>query len=95
MRIRNLLWDRFQRHLIKSNFVFFFNDCGRYAPECLRRQSFSSKSDVWSFAVTIWEIFTFGDQPYMDMKGEVRETKSIRKLIDTPLQPKKKKKSGN
>lgn len=41
-----------------------------YAPECLRRQSFTSKSDVWSFAVTVWEIFTSGSQPYKDVDGE-------------------------
>ena len=33
----------------------------------------------------MWEIFTSGSEPYKDVKGEVRETKSIRKLIDIPL----------
>ncbi|CAF1406152.1 unnamed protein product [Rotaria sp. Silwood1] len=32
----------------------------RCAPETLRRQEFSSSTDVWMFAVTVWEMFTFG-----------------------------------
>lgn len=32
---------------------------------------FSSKSDVWSFAVTLWEILTFArEQPYENMSDE-------------------------
>jgi len=35
------------------------------APECLdRRQAISSCSDVWSFGVVIWEIYSFGAIPY-------------------------------
>ncbi|XP_072245269.1 tyrosine-protein kinase ZAP-70 isoform X2 [Leuresthes tenuis] len=40
-----------------------------YAPECLNYHKFSSKSDVWSFGVTMWEAFSYGGKPYKKMKG--------------------------
>ncbi|KAI8773425.1 tyrosine-protein kinase SYK [Biomphalaria glabrata] len=35
-----------------------------YAPECLYFHKFDSKSDVWSFGVTMWEIMSNGSRPY-------------------------------
>lgn len=29
---------------------------------------FSVETDVWSFGVTIWEIFTFGDEPFVELE---------------------------
>lgn len=38
--------------------------CAWYAPECIRHKLFSSKSDVWSFGVTLWECFALCEQPW-------------------------------
>ena len=35
-----------------------------YAPECIYYFKFDSKSDVWSFGVTLWEAMSFGQKPY-------------------------------
>ena len=35
-----------------------------FAPESLGQQKFSSQSDVWSYGITVFEIFSYGDEPY-------------------------------
>eukprot|EP01113_Clastostelium_recurvatum_P039226 TRINITY_DN5973_c0_g1_i2.p1 TRINITY_DN5973_c0_g1~~TRINITY_DN5973_c0_g1_i2.p1 ORF type:complete len:982 (-),score=154.69 TRINITY_DN5973_c0_g1_i2:101-2938(-) len=40
------------------------------APECLKEQVFTSKSDVWSLGITIWEILSRGTTPYSGMTNQ-------------------------
>jgi len=35
-----------------------------YAPECIYFYKFDSKSDVWSYGVTVWEAMSYGAKPY-------------------------------
>ncbi|NXR57325.1 FRK kinase, partial [Rhadina sibilatrix] len=39
------------------------------APEAIRYNRFSIKSDVWSFGILLFEIITYGEMPYQGMLG--------------------------
>lgn len=40
------------------------------APECILYLRFTSSSDVWAFAVTLWEAFSYGRQPWASLTGQ-------------------------
>uniref|UniRef100_A0A0K0FWS7 non-specific protein-tyrosine kinase n=1 Tax=Strongyloides venezuelensis TaxID=75913 RepID=A0A0K0FWS7_STRVS len=39
------------------------------APECINFLKFTSSSDVWSYGVTIWEMFSYGEIPWAGYTG--------------------------
>ncbi|CAD7088533.1 unnamed protein product [Hermetia illucens] len=55
-----------------------------YAPESFNHGLFSHASDVWSFGVTLWEMYTYGLAPY----GEYNGTQTIKYIEDGRRLPK-------
>uniref|UniRef100_A0A9J7Y322 Tyrosine kinase, non-receptor, 1 n=1 Tax=Cyprinus carpio carpio TaxID=630221 RepID=A0A9J7Y322_CYPCA len=39
------------------------------APESLRVGTFSHASDVWMFGITLWEMFTYCEEPWLGLSG--------------------------
>ncbi|XP_041634723.1 non-receptor tyrosine-protein kinase TNK1 [Cheilinus undulatus] len=60
------------------------------APESLRIGSFSHASDVWMFGVTLWELFTYCEEPWFGLSGRQilwrveREGERLEKPPDCP-----------
>ncbi len=38
-------------------------------PESIMYRKFTVESDVWSFGVVLWEIFTHGKQPWYELSN--------------------------
>lgn len=46
------------------------------APETIHHGKFSVYSDIWSYGILLWEVFTFGARPY-DSLSNAQVVKSI------------------
>ncbi|VDK29907.1 unnamed protein product [Gongylonema pulchrum] len=47
------------------------------SPETLKYGKFSPKTDVWSFGITMWEIYSGGQEPY----GMVQDNREVRRGV--------------
>ena len=55
------------------------------APECIQYGKFSEASDVYSYGVVLWEMFTFGEQPYAGHQNEdIVKMITTRKYLEIP-----------
>ena len=56
-------------------------------PEALLFGKFTTQSDVWSFGILVWEIYTFGHQPYYGLSNhEVIDAVKTGKTLVCPEQ---------
>jgi serine/threonine protein kinase len=68
-----------------SKFVFHYQK--NYQKMFLFQGKFTTKSDVWSFGVTLWEILTFArEQPYESLSDE-RVIANLSRLYETKGRP--------
>uniref|UniRef100_A0A8C5SFG8 non-specific protein-tyrosine kinase n=1 Tax=Laticauda laticaudata TaxID=8630 RepID=A0A8C5SFG8_LATLA len=53
------------------------------APESLKTRTFSHASDTWMFGVTLWEMFTYGQEPWVGLNGS-QEGEQLPRPEDCP-----------
>uniref|UniRef100_A0A671XQZ8 Tyrosine-protein kinase receptor n=1 Tax=Sparus aurata TaxID=8175 RepID=A0A671XQZ8_SPAAU len=54
-------------------------------PESIMYRKFTTESDVWSFGVILWEIFTYGKQPWFQLSNnEVIECITQGRVLECP-----------
>uniref|UniRef100_A0A0K0DB00 Protein kinase domain-containing protein n=1 Tax=Angiostrongylus cantonensis TaxID=6313 RepID=A0A0K0DB00_ANGCA len=52
------------------------------SPETLKNGVYSTKTDVYSFSIMVWEIFSFGQLPFYKYENKVLRTMIIEKKVD-------------
>ncbi|XP_043934294.1 NT-3 growth factor receptor isoform X2 [Protopterus annectens] len=54
-------------------------------PESIMYRKFTTESDIWSFGVILWEIFTYGKQPWFQLSNtEVIECITQGRVLERP-----------
>lgn len=53
------------------------------APEALNTLQFSHRTDVWSYGVLLWELYSFGSQPYAGLSNQ----EAIEQIRDLQVLP--------
>ena len=61
-----MFYDNISYRKVKRNYVPW----KWMAPEYLQTGCFTITSDVWSFGIVIWEIFSLGKEPYVGKNVE-------------------------
>jgi serine/threonine protein kinase len=58
------------------------------SPESMDNRLWSQKSDVWSFGISMWEIFSYGEVPFAEMRNLDYQTKARgKKGVRLPMPP--------
>ncbi|CAF4635942.1 unnamed protein product, partial [Rotaria sp. Silwood2] len=50
------------------------------SPEAIFDSEYTSRSDVWSYGITLWEIYSLGERPFATMNNN-----AIKNILKNPL----------